>query len=99
MANTTKKKRFRFKKKFFAIVFLVVAVYCGTMFVCQQIELKKIEDEKKQIQAQIDAQKLKLQELNYLLEYSDTSDYIEKIAREKLGWVLQGETKYIPNSK
>lgn len=99
MKSIKRKRKFIFKKKFFAIVFCAVAVYCCVAFVFQQVELSKINEERKAIQLQIASQKLKMQELEYLLRYSDTYEYIEKIAREKLGWVRQGETKYVEKNK
>ena len=41
---------------------------------------------------------LEKDKLTHVLEAANTDEYIESIAREKLGWVKDGETRFVLDS-
>jgi len=93
MAGSTHKRR-RPKKRFFLLVFLVLCVICAAAFLKQKGELDRIAKEKAEVQAALDAARLEKAELTYILSCSQTAEYIQMIAREKLGWVTPEEIRY-----
>ena len=89
------------KKKVNPINFLVIiflTFYSIFTFVKQEIEIKKYEKEKQGYLEQIALARAKNMEYKKHSEYVNTDEYIEKIAREKLGMLLPEEKKYIEYS-
>ncbi len=89
--KTKRKIRFRF----YVIVALAVLAYAGYALVSQWIEIKKLNAERQALQEQIKNATLTIDKLNNLIEIADTDEYIESVAREKLGWVKPGETRFV----
>ena len=58
-------------------------------------QLKKSNDaykvQEEELQTQIDAEKERSEEINKLKKYVGTDEYIEEVAREKLGLVKENE--------
>ena len=76
-------------------IILFFAVYSVVTFVKQEIEIKKYEKEKQSYMDQIAMAKKKNEEYKRYSEYVNTDEYIEKVAREKLGMLLPEEKIYI----
>jgi len=70
-------------------------IYATYTLIKQEIEIKKYEKEKLAYIEQIDLAKKKHDEYKHYSEYVNTDEYIEKIAREKLGMLLPEERIYI----
>ena len=86
------------KKKVNPVNFLVILFlmfYSVFTFIKQEIEIKKYEKEKQVYLEQIALAKEKNVEYRKYSEYVNTEEYIERIAREKLGMLLPEEKKYI----
>ena len=69
-------------------------ILCG-MVIVHGIALKKSNDaykvQEEELQTQIDAEKERSEEINKLKKYVGTDEYIEEVAREKLGLVKENE--------
>lgn len=92
-----KKKRYVLKprvKVFFALLFLA---YIGITMVNQGSKMNeqkvKIASLKKEIEHIEDGNR----ELEKLIQYTESEEYIEKVARERLGWVKKGEIIFKTN--
>ncbi|MHB1314022.1 MAG: FtsB family cell division protein [Christensenellales bacterium] len=88
-------KQRKITSKFFVFVFLVCFVYAGVVFAVQQ---NKIEQQKKELQvieSQIQEKKNQQSELEYRIDNTLSQEYVERIAREKLGWVKDDEIKFV----
>ena len=76
------------------LVVLIVTAYGVTWF-----EQKKIMDEKRADIAQLEAQLAEMQltaaAMEADIEFSKTDAYIERLAREELGYVKDGEIKFV----
>jgi len=76
------------------LVVMIVAAYGVTWF-----EQKKVMDEKKadiaQLEAQLEEMQLTAAALEADIEFSKTDAYIERLAREELGYVKAGEIKFV----
>lgn len=77
----------------FAIIMVVVTlvIFFGTR--SKDIKAKNLEDSKKieQLQGQLEEQEQREQELEEYSKYVNTKQFIEKMAREKLGLVYPDE--------
>lgn len=96
--NVQPAKKQKKRKKYTGLkVFILVCVivYAGIMIVYQQ----NILSAEKHKNDELNAQKSELtSQLDYYtneLQYSDSDNYIIKVAKERLGWLFPGETKYV----
>ena len=59
-----------------------------------QVELVQKKDRLSAAKKQLEATELKIEELQNLLENGEESDFIERVARERLGYVYSDEEVY-----
>ena len=97
--KTRPRKKMKTTRKFFTVSLGAVLLYAGVTFVIQQIELGKLKQEQQALEQQIADNDIKKQGLEDLLKYSETDEYIEAQAREKLGLVKEGEILYQDNGQ
>lgn len=86
-------KKFNFKK----IIFFVVALYVGLIFVNQQIIMVRQHRDIEKYTAELKLIEEKYQKLQDEYTLSQNDAYIEKIAREKLGLIKEGEQTVLPS--
>ncbi len=72
----------------------VFAVFLVVSMSRLQIELIEKKDRLNAAKQQLEATELKVQELQNLLENGEESDFIERVARERLGYVYSDEEVY-----
>ena len=78
-------------------IFLACAICLALVFVLiysQQEKLAEVRAEQERLQAQHDQLLLEEQMLERMIEFANTDDYIEQIAREKLGYVWPNDYKF-----
>lgn len=90
-----KKKKYVLKPRIKIFLILVVLGYFGYTMLKQEIKMgdqnEKIQDLKNQI---IQAEEMNA-DLDRLIQHTESEEYIEKVARERLGWVKKGEIIFI----
>lgn len=73
------------------VIVIGILVFLGYRFITQEITLKRIEKEILEKQQELEG----LQEQNLILEQnlknSDSDEYLEKLARERLNMIKSGE--------
>lgn len=79
-------------------IFLFLTVYATYTLIKQEIEINKYDKEKIYYMEQIALANKKHEEYKHYSEYVKSEEYIEKIAREKLGMLLPEERVYIEYS-
>ena len=89
----------RKKRKASKILWAVVFLYVGYIFVQQQIRLHDLRVEEKQVSADIEQAQAEHQDLTHTMDIMGTDEYIEKIARQKLGFVKPDEQVFIDTSR
>lgn len=97
MNKTAKKKQNKKLRKysFFLLIGLLVAVGYGVVnFINNQMEIKAKKAQIAQLQSQVEAQAEENAEIRNVLDGGNQDEYIEKVAREKLGYVKPGEKVY-----
>lgn len=90
------------KKKVNLVLLFIMSgllVYFVITFTKQQEEINLIQNEMKNLQHKIEKEKETEDELLELQSIIETDEFIEKIAREKLGMVKEGERIYIDMSQ
>ena len=80
------------KKKFFfpAIIVSVIAVFLAVIIIVLQVQISELRREYGELNEALEKQQDIVDELNYEFTLSE-KDYIEKYAREKLGFHKSGE--------
>ncbi|KGK89255.1 Cell division protein FtsL [bioreactor metagenome] len=87
------KKNVNFKKLLFFFLF----IYAGYIFVNQQIIIGNIKKQVIQRQTELENLQEKNQKLQDEVKMSKSDSYIEKLAREKLNLIKEGEIPVISN--
>lgn len=94
--NSKRRKGSFLKRNRIAIVFLgCLLIYSSITIVNQEIKLRDLRDEEKQLQKKVGELQNKVSEMEKKVEESTSLEFIEKIAREKLKMVKQNEIIYI----
>lgn len=87
------------KKIYKKILFIIIACYTVSMFVSQQQTLNSYKQEVKKCGEQIVEAKETKESLIEMKNNVNSPEYIEQIAREKLGMYLPNEKVYIDIGK
>ena len=87
------------KKHFLKILLLIVIIYVASIFISQQKMINAYSLEVKNYESKIEDEKNTNKELLAMKENLDSTEYIEKIARDKLDMYLPNERVYIDIAK
>ena len=87
------KKKFKIK----GVVLIFVLVYVSYLFIQQQATMARQKKEFKNYNVELQKKKEEKKKLQDEVELSKTDKYIEKLAREILGLVKEGETPVMDN--
>ncbi|MEA4912242.1 MAG: septum formation initiator family protein [Oscillospiraceae bacterium] len=96
MARKNEKNQSRFirrRKLLFCVVFVVCAYFVYAI-VHTQIEIYKQKQQLEAVEQSIEQQQLENDELSRIAD-GDEQDYIERIAREKLGYAASDERVFV----
>lgn len=77
-------------------IVVVIAVVAAFNFYQNISRMSQLESQIEEIEAQIVQAEAENKKLKTQLENSDSNEYIEEVAREKLGLVKPGEKMFIP---
>lgn len=90
------------KGKLLRDAFLIALIIWIVMLIKQQLNISQYQDEIKELSSKIDVAENELtqnkQDLEQEKKNTDSLEYIEKLAREKLGMYLQNERVYIDSN-
>ena len=93
MAKTNQKSSKRVQSKSFILTLALVLLvgYFVITIIGLQFQIRDAETEKDQLTDALQMQLAENNKLQSIVESEDKSDYIEQVAREKLGYVMPGE--------
>ncbi len=96
MAKKAKKKiKMKPKHSFILSLALLLAVgYFLISFVSATIDIREKEKEQAEVHARYEAQMAENERLQSVVDGGDEKEYIERVAREKLGYVMPNEKVY-----
>ena len=90
------------KNKLLMNAFIIALIIWIVMLIKQQLNISQYQDEIKELSSKIDVAENELnqnkQDLEQEKKNTDSLEYIEKLAREKLGMYLQNERVYIDSN-
>ena len=94
-----KKKRYTLRLRTKIFLVLLFLGYFGITMLKQEIKLNEQRAEIQHLKEQIAETEEVNAELERLIEYTESEEFIEKVARERLGWVKKGEIIFIEKKK
>lgn len=81
---------------FFIVMFLIaIFFYMLILYLQRGVTLHRLENQKKQLEIQVEEKNKEIELLNEEINHSQTPEYIEKQAREQLKMVMPDERVYI----
>ncbi len=90
------------KGKLLRNAFIIALIIWIVMLIKQQLNISQYQDEIKELSSKIDVAENELTQNKQNLEQekknTDSLEYIEKLAREKLGMYLQNERVYVDSN-
>ncbi len=95
----SKKTKTAKKNLIVLVIPLVVLVYFCITFVQQQITINQLSDKEKTIKTQIQAQEKLKKEISDEMQSENELKRIEKIARDKLGFLKKNERLFVDSSR
>ena len=96
-ANLQNKQKNNIKLYVFSMLVLMLML-TGTYYVeCNKV--KHLDSDIKQLKEEIEAEKSKTKSLNDMIQNRDSNEFIEKMAREQLGYVKPNEIIYVDKDK
>jgi len=99
MEKKSTKKNIKFSVFLKGILVLGLAVYVCISLVSQQFDLSRLKSEEKILDAEITEAQKKAKELEAEKSLIDTDEYIERVARERLGYMKKNEKVFIDTNK
>ncbi|NPV71075.1 MAG: septum formation initiator family protein [Firmicutes bacterium] len=100
MTSTAKLERKRpRRKRTNKLVVIAVVLALLYAFANQELRLWSVRAQERRIEDEIRAQEIKSQILKEQIKALQTDEYIEKVAREQLGWIKKGEIQYLPEQR
>lgn len=94
-----KKRRYVVKPRMKFTVVLLLFIYLAAIFTKQEFMLREQYRETRELERQIDQVRKENNDLERQIQYSESEGYIERMARENLGWVREGEKVFIEDKK
>ncbi|SDY57361.1 Cell division protein FtsB [Proteiniborus ethanoligenes] len=94
-----KEKKRRKGLKIRHILVCIMVIYVGTTFINQQKLIVALNKEKIEKQNEIDRLNSEIKDIEEKLEYTDSLEYIEKMAREELKMVMPDEIIFIDKNR
>lgn len=94
-----KRRRYTLKPGTRVIIVLAILVYFSFTFIKQEFIIEDQYAKMDSLNAEIAQVEGQNDDLKRQISYSKSQKYIEKMAREKLGWVKEGEIVFIEDKK
>lgn len=99
MAKAKKPKKKAKKLVILRLAFAAFFVYVVVSFTVMQIDISKRKDSLQAVQEELEEQQYIKQEITSILNSGENTEYIMKIAREKLGFVFPDEKVFIDSNR
>ena len=99
MKGRTKVKKRKKSLNIVQIISVVFVAYFGVTFFNQQLKINKYNSQIEMYTEEIEAKQYLIDYYNEQSENISTDEYIESVAREKLGLVMPYETVYVDSNK
>lgn len=90
-----KRTRLKLTPRFWTLLVLAGVLYIGTAYAVGFVKIHQLALEIRSIEAELAVVEAQNEELRQRLEYMNSDEYIESVARSELGLVRPGETAVV----
>lgn len=97
-SNGNGKNKKKSLKIYICVILAIFGLFSGAIYM-QYKTMLKLEVIENQLESEIEEQNKRFNELTEQSKYRDSDEYIEKIAREQLGFVKPNEKLFIDQNK
>ena len=98
MAGSRKKEKntriFQFRPIYVVLAFLLAFFVMAGVYLSQQTKMSSIQQQKEELQRELNALTVEEERLERMLEYMQTTEYLLQYAREKLGYVFPDDIRF-----
>lgn len=91
-----RRKRWKITPRFFIFLLCLLSLWVAFGFAHRYLKLILIQSKITRVEREIAAIESRNQAISEQMDTLQSDEYIEKMAREKLGLIMPGETVYIP---
>lgn len=91
-----RKVRFRWGRLVFPAALLVALGFFGMALMDQQARMNDMAKEEERLVEDVGSLATERDRLDRMIDYAATDAYVEQMARDVLGWVKPGETRFVP---
>ncbi|NLX71191.1 MAG: septum formation initiator family protein [Clostridiales bacterium] len=89
------RRRYVLKTRVKLMIVMLILGYFLVTYVQQELRIREQHAKMEQLQQQIEQVEELNADLERQIEYTKSPEYVEKVARERFGWVKKGEIKFI----
>ena len=93
------RKTYTLKMRTKLILTMMILAYFLFLFIQQSFEISSKQKTMDELREAISDAEHENEILSRQIEYSKSKEYIEQVARDRLGWVKEGETIFIENNQ
>ena len=94
-----KRRQFTLKPRAKVAIALAVIFYFSFIFVKQELIIRRQYAKIQSINKEIAQVQDENNDFEHQIKYTESNDYVEKVARERLGWVKEDEIVFIEDKK
>ncbi|MGI6193738.1 MAG: FtsB family cell division protein [Christensenellales bacterium] len=87
--------RFRWERLVFPAMLFVMLGFFAVTLMDQQARMNSMAQEEEQLNQYLSDLSTERDRLDRMIDYAGTDAYIEQMARDILGWVKKGETRFV----
>ena len=95
MASRRKRRVRQLRRMLVLCAMLSVVIYAGAIFFKHYKQYHELCQQEKEMATQLEELKNESEQLKVDIAFTQTNEYVERKARELLGWVKPGEVKYV----
>ena len=90
-------RRMKVNPRFYILAFAALAICLGLSFGVTQVKLRQGDARLAAKKAERDALVARIGELQREVDYAQTDEYVERLARDELQLIMPGEIRYVSN--
>ena len=102
MASNVRKKRKTAGQRSFSVILFIAAIllvgYFSVAIIQAQVEISRQEKAVAELQQEIEEKKAENEDLQKTLDSGDEAEYMERVARDSLGYMMPDEKVYYDTS-
>ena len=89
----------RVRPRFWALMIVAMLTLIGVGLFAQQLRYNQVSRQLQEVTAYRNQLRAQAQALSDTLDFAQTDDYVERVARDELGLLMPGEVRYVNGAR